>query len=157
MNKSTAFYETSFGILSVTDTGGALTWLSLSDSGTYDDEVSVESELTSETCRQVGEYLRGSRKSFELPYDLGPEDSFSKTVLERARKIPYGETVGYGELAASVGKSGAARAVGGALHRNPLMLIIPCHRVVGADGSLVGFGAGTALKAKLLRLERDNR
>ena len=80
--------------------------------------------------------------------------AFQRRVWRAARAIPYGQTRTYGQLAAALGKPGAARAVGGALHRNPVLLWVPCHRIIGADGGLTGFGCGVEKKAILLALER---
>jgi len=99
-------------------------------------------------------YFEGRPVSFDLP--LEPEDvtEFGARVLSACAAIPWGETRGYGELAAAAGSPGAARAVGQALGRNPIPLLVPCHRVIGADGSLTGFGSGVEVKRRLLDLER---
>lgn len=102
---------------------------------------------------QLGEYFAGERTSFDLP--LAPVGTpFEQRVWEELRQIPYGETTSYGELAARIGEPGAARAVGRANGRNPIPVIVPCHRVIGADGSLTGFGGGLECKRALLDLER---
>lgn len=105
--------------------------------------------------RQVGEYLAGKRKAFEVAIDWALCTPFQRQVLEKQMAIPYGETRTYGELAAQLGKPQAARAVGRAGATNPIPLIIPCHRVIGADGSLRGYGApgGIQTKAWLLAME----
>jgi O-6-methylguanine DNA methyltransferase len=102
---------------------------------------------------QIREYLAGRRKEFDLPVHL-EVTPFQRKVLQEVKKIPYGETRSYGEIARRIGSPRAARAVGAALHVNPLPLVIPCHRVIGADGSLVGFASGVDVKASLLELER---
>ncbi len=104
--------------------------------------------------RQITEYLNGKRRDFKLTLDLRVTP-FQKRVLEAACAVPYGETASYGEIGRRIGTRGA-RAVGGALNKNPLPLCIPCHRVIGANGSLVGFGGtgGLKLKRYLLELER---
>jgi methylated-DNA-[protein]-cysteine S-methyltransferase len=104
------------------------------------------------TREQVQEYFRGERKDFELPLAL-EGTAFQRQVWERLRHIPFGRTIGYGDLAAAVGRPGAARAVGGAVGRNPIPLVVPCHRVIGHDGSLVGFASGLDRKRFLLELE----
>ena len=98
-------------------------------------------------------YFHGERVEFNFPLDLRVGTSFQRKVWEEVRKIPWGQTRTYKEIAQKVGKPGAARAVGQALARNPLPIIIPCHRVIGASGNLVGFGGGIELKRKLLALE----
>ena len=81
---------------------------------------------------------------------------FQMKVWQALREIPYGRTASYGEIARKIGSPGASRAVGGANHRNPLPIVIPCHRVIGANGRLVGFGGGLEIKEALLRLERNH-
>lgn len=101
---------------------------------------------------QLEEYFEGERREFEL--DLAPEGSpFQLQVWDALRAIPYGQTASYGEIAATVGQPGAARAVGGANNRNPIAIVIPCHRVIGASGSLTGYGGGLPRKQRLLALE----
>lgn len=104
------------------------------------------------TATQVADFLEGRRKDFDLPLDLRVSP-FQGRVLALLRRIPYGKTKSYGEIAAQLGRPKAARAVGLACGRNPLPLVIPCHRVIGADRSLVGFGGGIPLKRKLLTRE----
>ena len=99
--------------------------------------------------QQVSEYFAGKRKSFDLPLDSAGT-AFQQSVWTALQQIPYGETRSYGELAASVKRAGAARAVGRANATNPICLIVPCHRVIGANGSLTGFAFGNDIKEKLL-------
>jgi methylated-DNA-[protein]-cysteine S-methyltransferase len=102
--------------------------------------------------RQLEEYFDGRRTTFELELAL-PDTGFDVTVWNALREIPYGETISYGELARRIGRPDAVRAVGAANGRNPIAVIVPCHRVIGADGSLTGFGGGLANKRRLLELE----
>jgi methylated-DNA-[protein]-cysteine S-methyltransferase len=105
-----------------------------------------------ETRRQLDEYFAGQRRGFELP--LAPHGTpFQLQVWRTLATIPYGETISYAQLAARVGRPNAMRAVGAANGRNPLPLVLPCHRVIGADGSLTGFGGGLPTKRYLLTLE----
>ena len=105
-----------------------------------------------ETAAQLGEYFRGERREFDL--DLKPTGTaFQLSVLNALATIPYGETRSYGEIAAQIGRPKAVRAVGAANGRNPLPIVIPCHRVIGADGRLTGFGGGLETKRYLLDLE----
>ncbi|MBI5838147.1 MAG: methylated-DNA--[protein]-cysteine S-methyltransferase [Candidatus Eisenbacteria bacterium] len=104
------------------------------------------------TRRQLGEYFKGERKRFQLQLDLRGTD-FEWQVWEILLTIPYGKTRTYGELARDLGGVELSRAVGGAVGSNPVAIIVPCHRVIGADGSLTGFGGGLPRKEKLLRLE----
>ncbi|HXB64255.1 MAG TPA: methylated-DNA--[protein]-cysteine S-methyltransferase [Solirubrobacteraceae bacterium] len=102
--------------------------------------------------RQLEEYFAGERREFEL--DLAPSGSpFQLSVWRALCAIPYGETASYGEIAATVGQPGAARAVGGANNRNPIAIVVPCHRVIGANGTLTGYGGGLPRKQRLLALE----
>jgi len=104
---------------------------------------------------QLKEYFRGKRMSFNL--NLRPKGTeFQLKVLEELKKIPYGTTTSYGEIAERIGRPKAARAVGAANGRNPIPIIIPCHRVIGSTGDLTGFGGGIPAKKALLRLELEH-
>jgi methylated-DNA-[protein]-cysteine S-methyltransferase len=102
---------------------------------------------------QIAEYGRGERADFDLPL-ASAGDRFQQAVWAALRAIPMGETRSYGQIAAAVGEPGAARAVGQACGANPVMLVVPCHRVIGANGRLTGFGGGLPLKARMLEFER---
>ncbi|HXJ20502.1 MAG TPA: methylated-DNA--[protein]-cysteine S-methyltransferase [Polyangia bacterium] len=105
---------------------------------------------------QLGEYFAGRRRTFDLP--LAPRGTeFRKLVWKALRAIPYGQTASYGEIARAIGQPQASRAIGGANHHNPLAIVIPCHRVIGADGSMTGYGGGLARKRLLLDLEAGGR
>ena len=106
-----------------------------------------------ETKRQLGEYFKGRRKTFNLPLDFAGT-AFQKSVWKALLKIPYGQTRSYGELAKQLGNAKAMRAVGAANGRNPISIVAPCHRVIGASGKLTGFAGGLQAKAFLLQLER---
>ncbi len=102
---------------------------------------------------QLGEYFSGQRRAFDVPLDLRGSD-FQRAVWAELLKVPYGTTVTYGQIARRLGRGpGAARAVGAAVGANPVSIVVPCHRVIGADGSLTGYGGGLEVKAALLRLE----
>jgi methylated-DNA-[protein]-cysteine S-methyltransferase len=103
--------------------------------------------------RQLDEYFEQRRHDFDLDLDLRLSADFSRRVLEELAKVPYGETTTYGELAARAARPRAARAVGTVMNRNPIPIVLPCHRVVGASGALVGYGGGLERKEALLRLE----
>jgi methylated-DNA-[protein]-cysteine S-methyltransferase len=102
---------------------------------------------------QLQQYFSGTRRAFELPLAAQGTD-FQRAVWRALQTIPYGQTVSYGDLAGKLGNAKASRAVGLANGANPLPVVVPCHRVIGADGSLTGFGGGLAIKRALLRLER---
>lgn len=103
--------------------------------------------------RELDEYFDGRRTEFDLPLDVSRVPEFQRIVLHELALVPYGEVTTYGALAARVGKPRAARAVGGAMNRNPIPIVLPCHRVIGASGSLTGYGGGLDKKEHLLRLE----
>jgi methylated-DNA-[protein]-cysteine S-methyltransferase len=102
---------------------------------------------------KVSEYFQGRRAHFDFPLDV-EGTPFQMTVWKALMQIPYGETRSYGDIAKAIGKPGAARAVGMANHENPVAVVIPCHRVVGQNGSLTGYAGGLELKQKLLSIER---
>ena len=102
---------------------------------------------------QLAEYFAGERTTFDLPLRPGRGTAFERSVWAELLRIPYGETASYGEIAARVGRPGKARAVGRANGRNPIAIVCPCHRVIGSDGSLVGYGGGLDKKRTLLDLE----
>ena len=105
---------------------------------------------------QLEEYFTGARKTFDLPLAPGGTP-FQQAVWQALTAIPWGETRSYGQIAREIGRPGAARAVGMANHRNPLPILIPCHRVIGAGGRLVGYAGGLELKQALLRLESGGK
>ncbi|MEP7069719.1 MAG: methylated-DNA--[protein]-cysteine S-methyltransferase [Usitatibacter sp.] len=148
---------TPLGTLFATAVGGALTGLYY-EGGRHAPEISrawVEdcaAAPLADGARQIAEYLEGKRRAFELP--LAPEGSeFQRRVWIEIARIPYGETVSYAQLARRAGAPGAARATGAATGRNPLSIIVPCHRVVGTDGSLTGYAGGIGRKTRLLEIE----
>lgn len=109
-----------------------------------------------EVLRQLEEFFAGTRRSFDL--SLAPEGTpFQRRVWDELTHIPFGHTISYAELANRIGNPRAVRAVGGANGRNPLPIIIPCHRVIGADGKLTGFGGGLPIKERLLTFERTGK
>jgi methylated-DNA-[protein]-cysteine S-methyltransferase len=103
--------------------------------------------------RQLDEYFEGTRRHFDLPVDVALLAEFNRRVLRELARVPYGEVVTYGELAARAARPRAARAVGSVMNRNPLPIVLPCHRVIGANGKLVGYAGGLERKEALLRLE----
>lgn len=103
--------------------------------------------------QQLREYFQGDRRRFDLSIDPLGGTEFDRTVWAALRKVPAGATITYGELARRTGHAGSARAVGGSMHRNPVPILIPCHRVVGKEGSLTGFGLGLWRKRWLLDRE----
>lgn len=143
-------YDMEIGPVLIEEQEGAITRISTDCRSTG---VKQETEVIQQAHVELEEYLEGKRNHFAVK--VTPEGTaFQKTVWKALQTIPCGETRTYGQIAAQIGKPGAARAVGGACNKNPILMMIPCHRVVGAGGALVGFGAGLPLKEKLLNLEK---
>lgn len=111
-----------------------------------------EHSILCEAERQLAEYFKGERTTFDLPMNFRGTD-FQKRVWQQLLQIPYGQTRSYGSLALAIGNASASRAVGLANSRNPLSIVVPCHRVIGASGKLTGFAGGLQIKATLLKLE----
>ncbi len=149
--KKIYYYDTYAGKIGIAEEAGAITDIVFK---TIDCPVE-ETELIRETKRQLDEYFAGKRKDFDVPTRLNGTE-FQKRVWLALRDIPYGKTASYKDIAAAVGCPKGYRAVGMANNRNPISIIYPCHRVVGSDGSLTGYGGGLDVKAKLLELERRN-
>ena len=115
-----------------------------------------ENKIIRQTIKQLDEYFRGKRKKFELP--LNPKGTeFQKKVWLQLMKIPYGKTATYKDIATLIGNSNASRAVGNANNKNPIAIIIPCHRVIGSNNKLTGYAGGLDKKEKLLNLEKNNK
>jgi methylated-DNA-[protein]-cysteine S-methyltransferase len=124
--------------------------LNMPSDGAFDDAANHEA------IEQLQEYFEGRRTQFDLPLDV-QGTPFQMAVWDELRKIPYGSTCSYIDIARSLGKPGAARAVGMANHENPVAVVIPCHRVVGSDGSLTGYAGGLHLKQQLLGIEKQSQ
>ena len=144
--------QSPLGSLTLVEEDGALVQLAF-DGYTVLESEEVDSPLLREAERQLASYFAGQLQVFSLPL-CTRGTPFQEKVWCALQKIPYGETRTYGELAAMIGQPTAARAVGGANHRNPLAIIIPCHRVVAAHGGLGGYGGGLDKKQWLLALEK---
>lgn len=155
--KSFYFYDMPVvGRIAICEEGGYLTEFHFKRPAGRLGEVNVkETPLHAMARQQLEEYFKGVRRNFDLP--LSPRGTeFQLKVWRALVDIPYGETRCYGQIAEAVGNPKAARAVGLANNRNPLAIFIPCHRVIGANGKLVGFGGGLDVKQALLELERNN-
>lgn len=143
-------FDTPVGPMALEGTEDALTALYLPN--TPVEPMGMETPLLARGRGELLEYLVGKRRTFDLP--LKPQGTpFQQKVWSALADIPYGQTITYGELARRVGCPKGSRAVGQANHRNPLPILLPCHRVVGAGGTLTGYGGGLELKQWLLRLE----
>lgn len=106
---------------------------------------------------QLGEYFKGERKEFTVPLDIVSGTEFQKRVWKALKNIPYGKVATYKDIAIEVGNPKASRAIGNANNKNPLSVIIPCHRVIGSNGALVGYEGGLSVKKYLLELEKNNK
>lgn len=147
------FEQTIIGRIGLAEENGSITALFFPDEAPPAEAVVSATPLLSEAFRQLHAWLAGEREIFELP--LAPHGSdFMQRVWQELCRIPYGATASYGAVATAVGSPKGARAVGLACNRNPIPIIIPCHRVIGSSGKLVGYGGGLAIKEKLLALER---
>ena len=152
-------FGTPIGTLRVVGDDGGLERIDLPNAAAGDPDPEWRGQRRSlpeplrEAKRQLLQYFEGGRRDFDLP--LAPAGTaFQRRVWDELRRIPYGETVSYGELARRIGRPTASRAVGAANGRNPLAIVVPCHRVIGADGTLVGYGGGLPVKEALLAHER---
>jgi len=117
--------------------------------------VEQDDEILEKTRKQVDEYLNGNRKEFDMPLLMVGTD-FQRRVWKALMKVPYGVTATYGQIAEDIGSPKAVRAVGNANSANPISIIVPCHRIIGSDGELVGYGGGLSVKKRLLKLEQRN-
>ena len=147
--------QTPIGFLQLTTNSNGLCKIHIDPASSYNDPVGQINPLLAEVKTQLNEYFASKRKIFDLPLDLEQLHGFQKDVMGIASKIPYGQVMTYGQIASQLRKPGASRAVGTALSHNPLPIIIPCHRVVAADGHLTGYlgKKGIAAKKWLLELE----
>ena len=141
------------GLLRIVEENDAIVQIQFEqEQKTVGDAALQDTPLLLEAKRQLEEYYAGLRAGFSLP--LTPQGTaFQKKVWQQLEAIPYGQTRTYGQIAAAVGQPTASRAVGGANHNNPIAIVIPCHRVIGANGKLTGYAGGLDIKEKLLRLE----
>ena len=145
-------FSSPIGIVRLTEERGAITHIALTD---HCDASSSPSPLMCEAERQITEYLNGTRHQMDFAIHM-EGTPFQLRVWQALQQIPYGSTRSYGELSALLGKPGASRAVGMACNKNPLLLIVPCHRVIGANGKLTGFACGLDVKRYLLLLEKGS-
>ncbi len=153
--KDFAIYETRFGYFKMEYEDGCIIFFKK----IFDEDVSdfgTKTELTNKAYNQLLEYFDGKRKFFDVPYKLNGTD-FQKRVWSALCDIPYGETRSYKDIAIAVGNEKASRAIGMANNKNPVTVIVPCHRVIGASGKLVGYAGGLEMKEFLLIMEEENK
>lgn len=150
--KKIYFYEKEIGKIGIGEENGAITDVFLGNYAVPNSVKVKETALIKEASKQLDEYFQGNRKIFNLPV-LVKGTPFQQMVWEALKTIPYGEIRSYKDIAVQIGKGKACRAVGMANNRNPISIIIPCHRVIGSKGELVGYGGGLNIKEQLLSLE----
>lgn len=146
-----AFYKYKDYIFKILYNERAITYLNVVNNMEKGGE---KSTLSDKVFKQIIEYFEGKRKVFDFPYELKGTD-FQIKVWNALRAIPYGETRSYKDIAIAIGSPKSCRAVGGANNKNPILIAIPCHRVIGASGKLVGFAGGIEMKEALLTLEKE--
>lgn len=146
------YFHTNIGKITIVDNGSAITNIHFGDM-TQKEATIIETSLIREAKEQIQQYLKGDRIVFDLPLEPKGTD-FQKKVWKALQEIPFGETRSYKEIAISIGNEKACRAVGMANNKNPIPLVIPCHRVIGANGKLVGYAGGLDIKEKLLAIEK---
>ncbi len=153
--KNIYYYQTLIGKIGIADNGQAITDVVLiGEKAPINCRVN-ESQLIKNAAAQINEYLDGERKNFDLPL-MAEGTQFQQLVWQALKGIPYGETRSYQQIADQIGNMKACRAVGMANNRNPIAIVIPCHRVIGKNGSLVGYGGGLEIKARLLEMEKTH-
>lgn len=145
------FYETEIGIIGIRENNKSITDIFFSKVDTNDNI--EETDLIKECFKQLKEYFEGNRMKFDLPLDARGTE-FQKKVWNELLNIPYGETKSYKDIAVAIGNEKACRAIGMANNKNPIPIIIPCHRVIGSNGKLVGYAGGLNVKEKLLNIEK---
>ena len=162
------FYQTDVGTMVISENGKGITDIYFTDTFATESIVNqegvtisaktgaviAETPMIKAAYQQLQEYFTGTRKQFDFPLDLQGTE-FQQKVWKALVEIPYGSTRSYGEVAAAIGQPKAARAVGMANNRNPLCVVVPCHRVIGSNGKLVGYAGGIHIKEYLLRLEKS--
>ncbi|MCI8594685.1 MAG: methylated-DNA--[protein]-cysteine S-methyltransferase [Oscillospiraceae bacterium] len=155
--RTALYHHTPLGMLVIEEDGAGICRLSREAAVSVRPDVFIgATPLLDAAARQLDEYFAGKRKTFDLPLSL-EGTPFQKSVWRALSDIPYGETRAYVDIAEAIGKPKACRAVGMANHANPVMIVVPCHRVVGKDGSLTGYGGGLPMKQFLLDLERKGK
>lgn len=146
--EQTYCYETPIGYLTVGDNGNAITKIQFGKT----ENLGAESPLAKKAYKQLQEYFQEKRTQFTLPLQLQGTE-FQKRVWQQLCQIPYGSTCSYKDIAIKIGNEKAVRAVGGANNKNPIMIVVPCHRVIGVSGALTGYACGLDVKKYLLDLE----
>ena len=149
------YFNSPIGRLGIVEDSGVITQLLFAGQAPVGDCIEVETPLLTSAQTQLTEYFLGARREFDLPLSVDGT-AFQMAVWKALSEISYGETCSYSDIAAQIGRPRAVRAVGTANGRNSIPIIIPCHRVIGREGALRGFGGGLETKAFLLKLEREH-
>ncbi len=150
-----AIYKTELGFFKIAYDEEVITFFKRLNEDKIQD-YGIKTALTDRVYVQLLEYLNGSRKQFDVPYQLKGTD-FQMKVWKALCDIPYGETRSYKDIAVAVGNPKASRAVGMANNKNPITVLVPCHRVIGTSGKLVGYAGGLEMKRKILKMEEENK
>jgi len=145
--------KTKLCLITLVGNGEGLRYLFLGEAQVLPDHLVYQPSFFKQWEDQLDEYFKGERQIFDLPLNI-EGTSFQKKVWQALREIPYGETCSYKDVAIKIGQPQAARAVGGANNKNPLPLVIPCHRVIGQNGKMVGYAKGIKMKVALLNQEK---
>lgn len=154
--KKIFYYETKIGKIGIVQNNEKITNIYTSDKLPSEGMEVIETPLIIDAANQLKDYLSGKRKSFDFPID--PEGTeFQKKVWKELQNTPYGETLSYKDIAEKIGNPKASRAIGMANNKNPILIIIPCHRIIGKNGKLVGYAAGLDMKKQLLEMEKENK
>lgn len=148
----TSYITTEFGIIEIRATSRKLLSVLFVD---YVLDNVTENEITKKCAKELLEYFDGKRKVFDIDIEL-EGTKFQKDILNELMKIPYGEVTTYKDIAIKIGNEKAIRAVGNIIGKNQILVIVPCHRVIGSNGKMTGYVAGTDIKERLLNLEKDN-
>lgn len=149
------YYHSPIGVLKITAEEEYITGLSLESKEELQETFreALLPSLLQETCKQLTEYFEGERTNFNIPIKYTTGTPFRHSVWNALRDIPYGETRSYEDIAVAIGNPKAVRAIGQANHNNPMLLLVPCHRVINKNGTIGGFGCGINIKKQLLQLE----
>jgi len=149
--------DSPIGYLTLTASDSGLKAIHISLQAPEENYPFIDNDILTETTKQINSYFKKELRTFDLPLDFDSAHEFSKSVWKLLVQIPYGTTRSYGDIARQLGDIKKSRAVGLANGSNPIAIVVPCHRVIGADGSLTGYGGGLAAKEYLLTLENPNR
>ena len=149
MHNFIGYYESPVGWLCIRSDEEAVTEVSFCDAW----KPEARNQIIDRCIRELEEYFHGTRKSFQVPLKFDRGTKFQQDCWSALLQVPYGATCSYQDIGEAIGKKKAVRAVGGANHNNPICIIVPCHRVIGKNGSLVGYGGGIDKKRYLLELE----